>query len=99
MTSKCFSKENSSKEEESLVGAYRAGSTDQWTAAGGITRKIPPLFNGTISWFKYEELIDDWLDLTVLEEGKRGPALKNKHVGHAEMHKELLHRESLRADT
>ena len=98
MTSKGFSKENSNKEDESLVGAYRAGSTDQWTVAGGITGKIPPLFNGTTSWFKYEELIDDWQDLTVLEEGKRGPALKNRLVGHAEMHQELLHREYLRAE-
>ena len=98
MPSKCFSKENANKEDEPLVGAYLEGSTDQWTAAGGITRKIPPLFNGTTSWFKYEEVIDDWLDLTVLEEGKRGPALKNRLVRHAEMHKELLHRESQRAE-
>ena len=35
-----------------------------------ITTKIPPLFDGSTSWFKYEELIADWLDLTVLGEGK-----------------------------
>ena len=52
---------------ESLVGAYRAKSTDQWTAGSGITTKIPLLFDGSTSLFKYEELIDDWLDLTVLE--------------------------------
>ena len=33
--------------------------------------------------FKYEELIEDWLGLTVLEETKRGPALKNGLVGDA----------------
>ena len=55
----------------SMVGAYRAESTDPWTAAGGISTKIPPLFDVSTSWFKYEELIDDWLDLTVLEPGKR----------------------------
>ena len=60
--------------------------------------KIPPLFDGSTSWFKYEELIDDWLDLTVLEAVKRGPALKNRHVGDAEMHKGLLNRDSLRAE-
>ena len=54
-------------------------------------------FYGTTSWFKYEELIDDWLDLTVLEAEKRGPALKNRLVGDAEMYKGLPHRESLRA--
>ena len=30
---------------------------------------------------KYEELIDDWVDLTVLEAENRGPALKNRLVG------------------
>ena len=59
---------------ESLVGAYRAEPTDQWTASRGITTEIPPLYDRPTS---YEELIDDWLDLMVLEAGKRGPALKN----------------------
>ena len=75
-----FSKNSSA---ESLGGAHRAEATDPWTASSGITVKIPPLFDGSISWFKYEELIDDWLDLTVLEAGKRGPALKNRLVGDA----------------
>ena len=53
---------------ESMAGTFRAEPTDQWTASSGITSKIPPLFDGSISSFKYEELIEDWLDLTVLEE-------------------------------
>ena len=48
--------------------------------------KDSPLFDGSTSWFKDEELIDDWLDLTVLEAEKRGPALKNRLAGDAEMH-------------
>ena len=83
---------------ESLVGAFRTESTDPWTAACGITTKIPPLFDGSTSWFKYEELIDDWLDLTVLEAAKRGPALKNRLVGDAEMYQGHLNQESLRAE-
>ena len=43
--------------------------------------------NESTSWFKYEELIDDWLGLAVLAAGKRRPALKNRLVGDAEMHK------------
>ena len=39
---------------------------------------------------KYEELIEDWLDLTVLEETKRGQALKNRLVGDAELYIRLL---------
>ena len=60
--------------------------------------KNPPLFGGSTSWFKYEELIDDWLDLTVLEESKRGPALKNRLFGIAEKYKGPLNREALRAE-
>ena len=32
-----------------------------WESSSGITVKIPKLFDGPTSWFKYEELIDDWL--------------------------------------
>ena len=88
--------ENRDEAAESFVGAYRAESTYQRTAGTGITTKIPQLFDGPTSWFKYEELIDDLLDLTVLEREKRGPALKNRPVEDAEMHKGLLDRESLR---
>ena len=56
------------------------------------------LFDGSTSWFKYEELIDDWLDLTVLEAAKRGPALENRLVGDAELYERLPNCESLRAD-
>ena len=50
-----------------------------------------------VNAFKDEEFIDDWLDLTVLEAQKRGPALENRLVGDAEMKKRLLDRASLRA--
>ena len=80
-----FPVENSEKPAESFVGAYRAESTDQWIAGSGITTKIPPLFDGSTSWFKCEELIDDWLEL------------KNRLVGDAEIYKGLLDREPLRA--
>ena len=43
-----LSTEYTSGKAESLVGAYRAESTDQWTAANGITTKSPPLFIGFI---------------------------------------------------
>ena len=85
------------KSKESLVGAYRAESTLQFSAGSGITTNFPPLFDGSTPCFKYEEFIKDWLDLTVLEETKRGPALKNRLVGDAEMYKGLLNREPLKA--
>ena len=88
---------NSSERAESVVGAYRAESTDQWAAASRITTKIPPLVNGLTSWFNYDEQIDDWLDLAALEVSKRGPAFKNRLVGDAEMYTGLLDREPLTA--
>ena len=92
-----FPNENKENPAESVVGAYRAESTDQYTAGSGITTNIPPLFDGSTPWFRYEELIYDWLDLlTVLEAGKRGPALKDRLVGDAEMYKGLLDHEHLK---
>ena len=94
-----FPTENLNKPAESMVGAFRAQSTDEWTAAGGMTWKIPQLFDGSTSWFKYEDLIEDWLDLTVLEVSQRGPALKNRLISELQKSvKGLLNRESLRAD-
>ncbi|OLP80807.1 hypothetical protein AK812_SmicGene38735 [Symbiodinium microadriaticum] len=37
-----------------------------------ITPKIAPAYDGTTSWFEYEQLIDDWCDITTLDESKRG---------------------------
>ena len=65
-----FPLQNINRQAESMVGSHRAESSDQWTAGSGITTKIPPLFDGSTSWFKYEELIDGWLDLAVLEAEK-----------------------------
>ena len=62
----------------------------------GITTKIPPAFDGRTSWFAYEELIDDWIDLTTLDPEKHGPALKNRLSGDAAVYKPLLNRDLLR---
>ena len=93
-----FTTENPNTRAESMVRAIRAQSTDEWKAASGITTKIQPLFDGSTSWFNYEGLIEDWLDLTLLEARQRGPALKNRLVGAAEIYEGLLNRESLRAE-
>ena len=81
-----FTMRNSSTTAECLVGAYRAEST------------IPPAYDGTTSWSKFEDLIEDWIDLTVLETSKRGPAMKNRLYAIAENYKPLLSREALRAE-
>ena len=91
-----FQTENDTSDQ--FGGVYGANeSTAQWTAGSGITAKIPPLYDGSTSWFKYEELIDGWMDLTGLEANKQRPALKNRLVGDAELYKGLLDRATLRA--
>jgi len=32
-----------------------------------VSTKVAPMYNGTTSWFAYEEMIDDWIDVTELE--------------------------------
>ena len=63
-----------------------------------LLQKIPPSYDGTTSCFKYEELIEDWLDLTVLDTSKHGPALKNRRHGNVDRYKPLLNRDALKAD-
>ena len=93
-----FSMRNSFTTAENLVGACRSESTNGWTASSGITSKNPPANDGTTSWFKCEELIEDWIDLTVLETSKQSPALTNRLYAIAENYKPLLSREALRAE-
>ena len=81
-----------------MVGAYRAEHTKDWSAINGITPKFPPSYNGTTSSFKYEELIEVWLGVTVLDASKQRPALKNRLHGNAEKYKPLLSRDALKAE-
>ena len=60
-----------------------------------MTTKIPPSYDGSKSWFAFEELIDDWCDVTEIDPAKRGPALRNALQGDASVYKNLLDREKL----
>ena len=83
---------------EYVVGARRAEHTKDWSLKSGITPKNPPSCDGTTSCFMYEELIEDWLDLTVLDTSKQGAALKNRLHGNVDRYKPLLNRDALKAD-
>ena len=91
-----FQAENETADHAGVYGANE--STSQWSAGSGITSKVPPLYDGSTSWFKYEELIDDWIDITVLDAVKQGPALKNRLVGEADLYKGLLDRTLLKGE-
>ena len=45
-----------------------------------MTTKAPPSYDGRSSWFAYEDAIDDWCDITELDNEKRGPAIGPKQV-------------------
>ena len=63
---------------------------------GMLHPKHAPHFDGRSSWFKYEEVVYDWLDITTLDAEKIGPSLKNKLIGDAEILKNMLDGERLR---
>ena len=63
-----------------------------------ITTKVPPAFNGSFSWFRYEERIDEWCDITSVTPRRQGPLLKSRLCGHAEIYKPYLDRDLLRDD-
>ena len=62
----------------------------------GMTPQIPPTFYGTTSWFEFEDLIEDWLGITALQNEKKGPSLKNALVGRAVFYKNLFDNTLLR---
>ena len=65
-----FPSEYKEESNESLIGAHRAESTLQYKSKKWNHNKIPPLFDGSTSWFACEELIEDWLDLTSARRNK-----------------------------
>ena len=73
-------------------------ATDHISPPHGLqsTPKIAPGFDGRISWFTYEEAIDDWLDITVLPDEKLGPSLRNRLYGEAAIYKPYLDRQRLK---
>ena len=73
-----------SDQEDKAYAAFNESSTRTMSA------KVAPSYNGNTSWFQYEELIDEWCDLTTIEASKRGPNLKSRLFGEAQFLKALL---------
>ena len=68
----------SAAEAANAAAAYPAHGTPSMTVVQQVNTKIAPMFNGTTSWFYYEEAIDEWLDITEIEVQKQGPAISNR---------------------
>ena len=66
-----------------------------WNPHQISTTKIPPSFNGQTSWFAYEDAIDEWCDITELDDVKRAPAHRNRLEGDAAIYKAYLDRDQL----
>eukprot|EP00439_Symbiodinium_sp_Y106_P072348 s830_g13.t1 len=82
--------ESYSTNHRHLEELYRLSAFQQ------VTTKIPPSYDGRGSWFAYEDAIDDWCDITELDNIKRRPALRNRLEGETAIHKRLLDREYLK---
>ena len=73
-------------------------NTDMYERNALMTTKIAPPYNGLTSWFTYEELIDEWVDMTTLPQGKIGPNLRNRLSGQAAVYKPMLDPDRLKAE-
>ena len=71
-------------------------SEDTLTSHAQFTPKIPPAYDGRTSWFAYEELVADWLDITTLDSEKHAPSLKARLTGDAALYKPMLERDKLK---
>ena len=74
--------------------AKNPGYTEE-TLNLSMTAKQPPSCDGKVSWFRYEELVDDWVTITTVEAPKRGPLLKSRLTGDAYMYKAVLQNDLL----
>eukprot|EP00971_Amphidinium_carterae_P108321 2144831-Amphidinium_carterae.1 len=72
-----YAVEGPEEQEDPEYAAYPANA-----GAGG--------YNGTTTWFAFEEAVEDWLDITELEDARRGPALKARLEGAAYMYRAIL---------
>ena len=74
--------------------AKSTGYTEE-TLNLSMTAKQPPSYDGKVSWFRHEELVDDWVTITTAEAPKRGPLLKSRLTGDAYMYKAVLQNDLL----
>ena len=65
-------------------------------AAHSVMTEVPPGYDGTTSWFKYSDAVEEWCDLTKVEAKRRGPAIAARLSGRAELFKERFERERLK---
>ena len=86
-------------DEEDEVSGLSFATSGELPTGALFTVKIAPAYNGRTSWFAYEELIDEFLDITTLDDNKIGPALRSRLTGDAATYKPLFDRDRLKGPT
>ena len=90
--------EKMSSDQEGFMEAFTSMAKLSYTEETlnvSMTAKQPPSYDGKVSWFRYEELVDDWVTITTVEASKRGPLLKSRLTGDAYMYKAVLQNDLL----
>ena len=88
-----------SSDGEGFMEAYSSmakppGYTEE-TLNLSMTAQQPPSYDEKVSWFRNEELVGDWVTITTVEAPKRGPLLKSRLTGDADMYKAVLQNDLL----
>ena len=84
----CRDPNKMSSDGEGFAEAYSSvgpspGLTEE-TLNLSMTAKPPPSYNGKVSWFRYEELVDDWVTFTAIKASKTKPLRKSRLTGDAQ---------------
>ena len=61
-----------------------------------MTKKVPPYFDGRMSWFSFEDMLQDWIEMTDEKPEKHGILVKQRLIGDAEHFRALLDNEKLK---
>ena len=84
------------EDEYVALSAANVYGTSELAPGQHMSTKVPPSWNGQGSWFAFEELVQDWQDICILDAEKQGPALRNRLAGDAAIYKPMLDRELLK---
>ena len=61
-----------------------------------VYKNQSPRYDGTTSWLKYSDAVEEWCDPTKIEAKRRGPDIAARLSGRAELFKERLDRNRLK---
>ena len=78
------------------LATMSANATRELGAGERYNRKIGPSFNGIMSFWIFQQDVQDWEDITDLKEEQRGPELKNRLQGEPATYKLELDRDLLK---